>query len=132
MSRAHPKTRGWPFIIALSRSNTYNCTWTAAAGSSTSGRGEGEEGVRMSSWSELLDRAEPEEHIVQLYGGDDPLLTRNASRFLAEGLRSGDGLIVISTSAHAEAILRQLNQASVNPSQALEDGRLVFLDARTT
>jgi len=86
----------------------------------------------MSSWSELLDRAEPEEHIVQLYGGDDPLLTRNASRFLAEGLRSGDGLIVISTSAHAEAILRQLNQASVNPLQALEDGRLVFLDARTT
>lgn len=86
----------------------------------------------MSSWSELLDRAEPEEHIVQLYGGDDPLLTRNASRFLAEGLRSGDGLIVISTGEHAKAILRQLNQASVNPSQAVEDGRLVFLDARTT
>jgi len=86
----------------------------------------------MSSWSELLDHAEPEEHIVQLYGRDDQLLTRNVSRFLAEGLRGGDGLIVISTSQHADAIVRRLNEASAGTSAALREGRLVLLDARTT
>jgi KaiC/GvpD/RAD55 family RecA-like ATPase len=86
----------------------------------------------MSSWSELLDRAEPEEHLVQLYGGDDQLLTRNVSRYLAEGLKRGDGLVVIATSEHAEAVLRQLGHASTQASPALRDGRLVILDARAT
>ncbi|MEA2724113.1 MAG: hypothetical protein QOH59_1884, partial [Gemmatimonadales bacterium] len=47
----------------------------------------------MTSCAELLDQVDPEEHLVQLYGKDDRLLTRNISRFLAEGLRRGDGLL---------------------------------------
>jgi hypothetical protein len=86
----------------------------------------------MSSWSELLDRAEPEEHLVQLYGGDHQLLVRNVSRYLAEGLKRGDGLVVIATSEHAEAIVRQLTEESAETSQALGDGRLVVLDAQAT
>ena len=46
----------------------------------------------MSSCAELLDRLEPEEHVVQLYGDDDRLLTQNVGRFLSEGLKRGDGL----------------------------------------
>jgi hypothetical protein len=86
----------------------------------------------MSSWSELLDRAEPEEHLVQLYGGDHQLLVRNVSRYLVEGLKRGDGLIVIATSEHAESIVRQLTEESAEASTALRDGRLVVLDAQAT
>jgi hypothetical protein len=86
----------------------------------------------MSSWSELLDRAEPEEHVVQLYGGDHQLLVRNVSRYLAEGLKRGDGLVVIATSEHAVAIVRQLTEESDEASRALRDGRLVVLDAQAT
>ena len=51
----------------------------------------------MASWAELLSGAEPGEHVVQLYGDDDRLLSRNVGRYLAEGLRRGDGLVVIAT-----------------------------------
>ncbi len=62
----------------------------------------------MASWMDLLTRARPGEHIVQLYGRDDHLLARNASRYLAEGLRRGDGLVVIATPEHTSAIARHL------------------------
>ena len=83
----------------------------------------------MSSWSELLDRAAPEEHVVQLYGSNDQLLTRNVSRYLAEGMRRGDALVVIATREHADAITRELTLQGVDASR---DGRLVVLDARQT
>jgi DcmR-like sensory protein len=86
----------------------------------------------MSSWTELLDRAEPGEHVVQLYGTEDQLLARNVSRYLAEGLRRGDGLIVIATRAHSQAILRQLTDATTEASGAIREGRLVSLDAAAT
>jgi hypothetical protein len=91
-----------------------------------------ERGVSVSSWSELLDRAEPEEHVVQLYGGDDKLLARNVSRYLAEGFRKGDGMVLIATGEHADLILRHLNEEAVGVSQALDDRQLVVLDARAT
>jgi hypothetical protein len=86
----------------------------------------------MSSWTELLDRAEPGEHVVQLYGADEQLLARNVSRYLAEGLKRGDGLILIATKGHAESILRQLTHATMEASAALREGRLVSLEAAAT
>jgi hypothetical protein len=86
----------------------------------------------MSSWAELLDRAEPGEHVVQLYGSDEQLLARNVSRYLAEGLKRGDGLVLIATRAHADLILRQLCDATTEASGAMRQGRLVSLDAAAT
>ena len=86
----------------------------------------------MSSWSELLDRPAPEEHFVQLYGRNDQLLTRNVSRYLAEGLRRGDALVVIATHEHADAITRELTLHGADAVAASPDGRLVVLDARET
>jgi hypothetical protein len=86
----------------------------------------------MSSWAELLDRAAPGEHVVQLYGGDDQLLTRHVSRYFGEGLRRGDGLILIATGTHSQAILQQLNQATTAAAPAMREGRLVSLDAVET
>jgi hypothetical protein len=86
----------------------------------------------MASWSELLDRAEGGEHLVQLYGEDDGLLARQVSRYLAEGVRQGDGLLVIATPEHANAIRRQLGEGGPAVAGAVQCGRLLFLDARET
>jgi len=64
-----------------------------------------------------------------LYGTDDQQLARNVSRYFAEGLKRGDGLILIATKAHAESILRQLDHAVCGVSSARREGRLVSLDA---
>ncbi|HEY4648549.1 MAG TPA: MEDS domain-containing protein, partial [Gemmatimonadales bacterium] len=84
----------------------------------------------MSSCSELLDHLAAEEHVVQLYGQDDRLLTRNVGRYLEEGLKRGDGLLVIGTPEHRSSFVRYLSGARY--SKAVIEGRLVFLDAAVT
>jgi hypothetical protein len=86
----------------------------------------------MSSWAELLDRAEPGEHVAQLYGADDQLLVRNVSRYLSEGLRRGDGVLLIATPEHTRAILQHLRRATTSVPDALRDGRLISLEAAAT
>ena len=86
----------------------------------------------MSSWSELLDRAQPEEHVAQLYGRDDQLLARNVGRYATNGLRQGDGVLLIAIPEHAEAVLQQLRAESADVAAALDAKRLVILDARRT
>jgi MEDS: MEthanogen/methylotroph, DcmR Sensory domain len=87
----------------------------------------------MSSWTELLTNAESGDHVVQLYGEDDLLLAKNVSRYLAAGMRRLDGLLVIATPEHTQAIARQLAQDDATATlEAERAGRLVFLDARTT
>jgi hypothetical protein len=81
--------------------------------------------------SDLLDQPQAEEHFVQLYGKDDRLLTRNVARYLSEGLRRGDGLLVIATAEHRGTLVRQLTEERAY-SKAVLEGRLVFLDAETT
>jgi hypothetical protein len=85
----------------------------------------------MTSCAELLDRLGPEEHVVQLYGPDDQLLAQNVARFLSPGLKRGDGLLVIATPEHRTTLTRKLRNESGYPKAVLE-GRLVFLDAKTT
>jgi DcmR-like sensory protein len=85
----------------------------------------------MSSPANLLDHPDPEDHIVQLYGTDDRLLTRNVARYLAEGLRRGDGLLVIATREHNQAVTQQLREEP-SYAKAVLEGRLVFLDAQAT
>jgi hypothetical protein len=88
---------------------------------------------RMSSWTELLVQAAPGEHVAQLYGDDDQLLARNVSRYLSEGLTRQDGLVVVATPEHTQAIARHLTEESAAPTlEAERTGRLVFLDAHGT
>jgi hypothetical protein len=86
----------------------------------------------MSSWRELMQRAEPAEHLVQLYGVDDQLLTGNVVRYLLEGLKRGDGLLVIATRQHREAIVRHMGEDEAGTPAAICEGRLVPLDASET
>jgi hypothetical protein len=85
----------------------------------------------MSSCPELLDSLKAEAHVVQLYGSDDRLLTRNVGRYLEEGLKRGDGLLVIATPEHRSSLARYLSTRDRYSSAVLE-GRLVFLDAAAT
>jgi hypothetical protein len=87
----------------------------------------------MSSWNQLLTEASSGGHVVQLYGKDDRSLAKNVGRFLAEGVRQLDGLVVIATPAHTQAISRHLAEEGAGAALAAErEGRLVFLDARET
>lgn len=83
----------------------------------------------MATWAELLGGAEPGDHLVQFYGDDDRLLSRNVSRFLAEGLRRGDGVVVIATPEHTRAIVRHLVDELPGPPP---EGRIAYLDAGET
>jgi hypothetical protein len=85
----------------------------------------------MTSCAEVLEQPEPQGHFVQLYGNDDRLLTRNVTRFLAEGLRRGDGLLAIAAPEHSGSVARQLTEERAY-SKAVLEGRLVFLDAQAT
>jgi hypothetical protein len=86
----------------------------------------------MSSWTELLERPEPRQHVVQLYGRDDQLLTRHVGQYLAEGLRRGDGLLLIATRAHTEVIVRGLEAEAGSFAAALASGRVITCDAEDT
>lgn len=85
----------------------------------------------MTSCAHLLDQVDPEAHFVQLYGSDDRLLTSNVARFMSEGLRRGDGLIIIASPEHSGSVARLLKNER-GYSKAVLEGRLVFLDAQTT
>ena len=83
------------------------------------------------AWSSVLEAAGPKTHVVQFYGNDDRFIVRNACRYLSEGLKRRHGLLVIATPAHAEAFVLQLTSAP-STHEALQAGRIVFLDAQTT
>jgi DcmR-like sensory protein len=86
----------------------------------------------MSSWSNLLESADPDNHVVQLYGEDEQLLVRNVSGFVREGLRRGEGVLLVATRQHTEAFIRRLSDDGADPTAAIEEGRLRLLDAQGT
>ena len=43
----------------------------------------------------LLDDLTPEQHVVQLYSGDDSLLFANVARYVAEGLRRNNCVLLL-------------------------------------
>jgi len=72
-------------------------------------------------------------HVVQLYDKSDPQsLAANVSRYLGEGLRRGEGALVIATPEHRDLFWRELEKSGVAILPAVESGQLGFLDAWTT
>src|SRR5687768_2304594 len=66
-------------------------------------------------------------HAVQFYESDAFLVTTVAS-FLTPGLRNDERMVVIATPEHRQAFVAHLPHPEVE--RALEDGRLMMLDAR--
>jgi PAS domain S-box-containing protein len=71
-------------------------------------------------------------HSVQLYGSDERSLTINVARYIADGLRRGEGVVVIAEPAHTAAFLRQLQMVGAEPYCAVQQKQLAFHDAETT
>lgn len=67
-------------------------------------------------------------HAVQFYPADGEL-AGVVSRYLAEGIRSGDGVVVVATEPHRDAFVTGLGEAGIDAGQAERDGRLLLIDA---
>jgi hypothetical protein len=52
--------------------------------------------------------------------------------YLSEGLRRGDGALVISSAAHQEAFLRRLEGLGVDTGECIQSRQLVWRDAQKT
>src|ERR1700682_1941452 len=88
---------------------------------------------QLSPWEKLLDKLDPEGgHLVQFYGTDDRLLTRNLTFYLGEGLKRGEAALVIAGAERNADLMRHLMQDGVDAVQALRMQRLLFLDAHQT
>jgi len=68
------------------------------------------------------------EHIVQFYAAEDELAD-GVGRYLAEGIRSGAGVVVVATAAHRQAFTAALTRQGVDVERTLQAGRLQLVDA---
>jgi hypothetical protein len=80
----------------------------------------------------LLEKPEPEAHLVQFYEADEHVLTQNVGRYLLEGLKLDEGLLVIAIKEHADAFIRELERRGTDPDAAVRNKRALFLDAEET
>jgi hypothetical protein len=77
-----------------------------------------------SPWQKILDRP-VDGQLVQFYGSDEEGLAVNVTKYIAEGLKRGEGAIVIATPDHVASFSRRLE---------MEEGfeRIAWLDAEQT
>ncbi|MCW5982017.1 MAG: PAS domain S-box protein [Bryobacteraceae bacterium] len=86
----------------------------------------------MSSWEQVVEAAGPHQHLVQFYEADRQALARNVGQYLADGLKRGEGLLLLATPDHSRIFFRAIKSAGANPRAALRSGRLVMQDAGQT
>ena len=84
----------------------------------------------MSPWQRLLDEPQQRAHLVQLYDAGGLSLARNVGRYLWEGLKRGDGILVIATHSHWDLFRRQLDLLRAGGDASSPPNELHFLDAR--
>jgi hypothetical protein len=78
-------------------------------------------------WGEIA----PCEHLVQIYE-DDQVYLDSLEGFIAGGLRAGDGVIVIATQAHRDALDQRLLDRDIDIFAARERDQYISLDAVQT
>jgi hypothetical protein len=86
----------------------------------------------MSPWERLLERPQPRGHFVQIYEAGETSLTNNVGLYLWEGLRRGDGVLVIATPEHWEMFCGQLSQLGADTPLLVRNQQLVRFDAQRT
>jgi hypothetical protein len=86
----------------------------------------------MTSWESVLENPEPHGHFVQLYDGDTKTLAHNVGRYLSQGLKCGEGLLVIATKENKQAFIGAIRDLGEDPEAAVRTSRLLFLDAQAT
>jgi hypothetical protein len=86
----------------------------------------------MSPWQKLLERPHTGGHYVQLYEADKAGLTRNVGHYLWEGLRRGEGVLLIATPEHQALFMRCLDGLGADLGTLLGNHQLVCWDAQET
>lgn len=87
---------------------------------------------RMASITQLLQTPEPHGHFVQLCGNDPRSLICNVVTYISEGLKQGDGVLVVATPENTAGFLSGIRDLGVDPESAIRESRLVLLDAHQT
>jgi hypothetical protein len=78
-------------------------------------------------WGEIA----PCEHLIQIYE-DDGVCLDAVEGFVSGGLRAGDGVVVIATPAHLEALETRLRARGCDLDTACAQDRYITLDAEET
>jgi hypothetical protein len=78
-------------------------------------------------WGEIA----PCEHLVEIYDGDAAFLD-SLEGFVIGGLRGGDGVIVIATEPHLQALNARLESHIVDLASARLQGQYITADAQET
>ncbi len=86
----------------------------------------------MSPWENLLEHPHSRGHFVQLYETGEEALTNNVGHYLWQGLRQGDGVLVIATPAHQELFSRHLETMGADLDALRASRQLVCWDAQET
>jgi MEDS: MEthanogen/methylotroph, DcmR Sensory domain len=80
------------------------------------------------AWDQVVAGAAPRDHIVQLYQDQD-FLNRAVCRFAGAALANGEGLILVPTLTHWQAIRPRLEAEGVDVDAARKRGQLTVVDA---
>lgn len=75
-----------------------------------------------------LPAAGPRDHVVRFYGGDDELAA-TVGGYLAEGIRLGDGILVVATAPRRLAFEAAMANAGIDAAGERNAGRLLMEDA---
>lgn len=78
-------------------------------------------------WGELS----PCDHFVQIYRDDEHFLN-TLERFVADGLRLEEAVILIATAAHLDALRERLVRNGLDIGSAISRNQYIALDARET
>ena len=79
-------------------------------------------------WCSLLADAAPRDHIVQLYQ-DEKFLSRAVCRFAVSAINHGEGVILVPTSEHWNALRPRLEAEGVDIKATQASGQLTVVDA---
>jgi hypothetical protein len=84
----------------------------------------------MGTWNKLLEHPEPEEHLLQFYQADESPLIENISRYAWEGLKSGEGVLLIAAQHRTDAVAQRLEELGIDTDRAGHEGQLSLIDVR--
>jgi signal transduction histidine kinase len=79
--------------------------------------------------SAVITELEPHHHAVQFYE-EEGFLFDTVGEFVGAGLRAGDRIVIIATTAHHAGFAQRLDESVVD--SAIASGQLTILDARET
>ena len=79
-------------------------------------------------WHHVVAEAAPCDHIVQLYQDED-FLSRAVCRFAGAALSNGEGIILVPTLPHWNAIRPRLEAEGVDVEEAQTRGQLTVVDS---